>query len=305
MFDFSQFDLVFGSLDPFPYNRAFSQKVDASRKALEGSLFVDRVLKALNLPQAVNIYPPKNENALRILHEQISSSNNITVHHKLSLIYYLLLDLDDLGHDSKAEMFASRAGIPDRYQIFMRGLWFMDQLDFELALEHLTHPSLVSEFADDILTVLVRQSKGGDYTLPLAYYHSVQPVLQTSAALELLFDALARSDVPAAFQFSRSHADFMRRRLFQKLVLAVLDSARDDESAERAFELASLPFDPEEEMWFTECLESGEAKRLSVAKDTLLMRRIATGDSSFRGEKGTWAAVLEGVKKGSGGRTPA
>ncbi|KAI1499107.1 nuclear pore complex assembly-domain-containing protein [Biscogniauxia marginata] len=305
MIDFSQFDRIFGSLNPFPYNRAFAQQVEASRKALEGSLFVDRVLNALNLPKACSNYPPKNENALRQLHEQICESNSITVHHKLSLIYYLLLDLDALGHDSKAETFASRAGIPLRYQIFMKGLWYMDAQSFELALEHLTHPSLVSEFADDILTVLVRHSKDGDYTLPLAYYHTVQPIIQSSPALELLFEALARSNVTEAFDFSRSHADFMRRRLFQKLVFSVLDSARDDESAERAFELTSLPFDAEEETWFTECLESGEAKRLNVAKDTLLMRRIATGNASFRGEKGTWAVVLEGFKKGSGGRVQA
>ncbi|KAI8627171.1 nuclear pore complex assembly-domain-containing protein [Xylariaceae sp. FL1651] len=307
MIDYSQFDRVFGSMNPFPYNRPFIQRIETSRRSLEGSLFIDRVLKALNLAQAANNYPPKNEKALRQLHQHICDTNNITPHHKLSVLYYLLLDLDEQVSDgnSKADVFASRAGIPDRYQIFMKGLWLMDSQTFELALEHLTHPSLISDFADDIITVLVRHAKDGDYTLPLAYYHTVQPSVQSSTALQLLFDAMAQSSVTEAFEFSRSHADYMRRQLFQRLVLVVLDSGRNDLTAERAFELTSLPFDAEEEQWFQECLERGEGKRLKAAKDTLLMRRIATGHPVTAGEKGAWATVLEGFKTGSGGRIQA
>lgn len=184
----------------------------------------------------------------------------------------------------------------------MRGLWHMDALQFDLALQYLTHPSLEPDFVDDIITVLVRHAKNGDYRLPLAYYHTVQPMIQSSAALELLFDALARSSVIDAFQFSRSHADFMRRQLFQRLIMSVLRSDRSDESAERALDLTSLPFDSEEEQWFKECLENGEGKRLPAAKDTLLMRRIATGHSGYGGEAGTWGVILEGFKTGNGGR---
>jgi hypothetical protein len=187
----------------------------------------------------------------------------------------------------------------------MKGLWLMDAQNFEVALEHLTHPSLISDFADDIITVLVHHAKDGDYTLPLAYYHTVQPSIQSSSAFQLLFDAIARSSVIEAFEFSRSHADYMRRQLFQKLVLVVLESGHNEETATRAFELTNLPFDADEERWFAECLESGEGKRLKAAKDTLLMRRIATGHTAAAGEKGTWAIVFEGVKTGSGGRAQA
>ncbi|KAI3325579.1 nuclear pore complex assembly-domain-containing protein [Xylariaceae sp. AK1471] len=306
MMDYTQFDRVFGPMNTFPYNRTLVQRIEASRQSLEGSLFIDRVLKALNLAHVASNYPPKNENALRQLHQHICDTNN-TLHHKLSILYYLLLDLDGRANDgdSRADSFASFAGIPDRYQIFMKGLWLMDAQDFELALEHLTHPSLISDFADDIITVLVRHAKNGDYTLPLAYYHTVQPSIQSSAAFQLLFDAIARSSVIEAFEFSRSHADYMRRQLFQRLVLVVLESGRNEETAERAFELTSLPFDADEERWFKECLESGEGKRLKAAKDTLLMRRIATGRTAAAGEKGTWATVFEGVKTGSGGRAQA
>jgi len=181
----------------------------------------------------------------------------------------------------------------------------MDAQKFELALEHLTHPSLISDFADDIITVLVRHAKDNDYTLPLAYYHTVQPSIKSSDALQLLFEAIARSSVLEAFEFSRSHADYMRRQLFHKLVSVVLESGPSEETAERAFELTSLPFDADEEQWFREYLESGEGKRLEAAKDTLLMRRIATGHAVASGEKGTWAILLEGFKTGNGGRAPA
>ncbi|KAI0023300.1 nuclear pore complex assembly-domain-containing protein [Xylariomycetidae sp. FL0641] len=308
MLDYTDFDRVFGPLKPFPYNGPKIQQVEVNRRPLQGALFIDRVLKALQLSQAATNYPPKNEKALRNLHEQVCENNNTTIHHKLSIIYYLLLDIDVRipGGSQKAEYFASTAGIPPKYSLFMRGLWYMDNLYYEAALEYLTHPSMLSEFADDIITVLVHASKNGDFTLPLAYYYTVRPNIQSSAALELLFDALAQSSVPEAFDFTRSHAETMRQQLFQRLVLTVLGSARDEESAEKAFELTSLPFDADEERWFRECLTSGEGKRLRAAKDTLLMRRIATGNAAaVSGEKGTWAVVLEGFKKGSGGRTLA
>lgn len=181
----------------------------------------------------------------------------------------------------------------------------MDTRNFELALEHLTHPSLISDFADDIISVLVRHAKDGDYTLPLAYYYTVQPSIKSSPALQSLFDAIARSSVIEAFEFSRAHADYMRRQLFQRLMFVVLDSKNGKETAERAFELTSLPFDAEEEEWFKEYLESGEGKRLKAAKDTLIMRRIATGHGPVVGDKASWATVLEGVKTGTGGRVQA
>ncbi|KAI0509520.1 nuclear pore complex assembly-domain-containing protein [Xylaria bambusicola] len=305
MDDYLEFNRLFGGLDPFPYSRTVTLSIESARRSLDGALFIDRVLTALNLGQAVNHYPPKNKDALRQWHQLICSdnNNNITLHHKLSIVYYILLDIGGrCGGADRAERFAKYASIPDRYQIFMKGLWLMDTRNFELALEHLTHPSLISDFADDIITVLVHHAKDGDYSLPLAYYHTVQPSIQSSGALEALFDAVAQSNVMAAFDFSRSHADYMRRQLFQRLVLSVLGSGRGEEAAEKAFELTSLPLDADEEQWFRECLESGEAKRFKTAKDTLVMRRIVTGQSVGVNEKGSWATVLEGFKTGSGGR---
>lgn len=42
-------------------------------------------------------------------------------------------------------------------------------------------------------------------------------------------------------------------------------------------ELIGLPFDDQEEGWFEDCLLRGNAKGLHGAKDTVMMRRLATG----------------------------
>ncbi|RYO83343.1 hypothetical protein DL766_008464 [Monosporascus sp. MC13-8B] len=311
MLDYTKFHLVFGPLSPFPLDKPWAQSVESHRRNLDGALFLDRVLGALNLSQAAKNYPPKNESALRQLHQQVCEASNVAMHHKLSVLYYLLLDIDahPKGRSQapdRAEDFATKAAVPQKYSIFMKGLWLMDSAEFDLALEYLTHPSLVPDFADDIVVALARHStKDGDYSLPLAYYHTVQPVLKTSLAQELLFDALARASVPEALAFARARPEFAHQQLFRRLVLIVLGfqgQQEGEEAATRAFELASLPLDEDEERWFTETLTGADGKRLKGAKDTLLMRRIARGDVPSTGEKGDWAVILEGFRAGSGGR---
>lgn len=275
----------------------------------EPPAFAACLQRAFCLSAAAKHYPPRNESALRQLHQQIYENDNISLHHKLSVLYYLLLDVDALaGHRGEgrlAERFAARAGVPRKYQTFMEGLWTMDRGDFAVALEDLAHPSLLPEFADDIVTVLVRHAPADDYSLALAYYHCAQPVLKTAAAVELLFEALSRSNVLEALLFSRARPLPMRQQLFQRLVVDVLGSARGDETAERAFELTSLPFDDDEEQWFKESLTTGDGKTLAAARDTLLMRRLATGNVGSVSEKGSWSNILEAFKAGSGDRMPS
>ncbi|KAL2171464.1 hypothetical protein VTG60DRAFT_2872 [Thermothelomyces hinnuleus] len=170
----------------------------------------------------------------------------------------------------------------------MRGLWHMDRKEFKFALENLAHPSLPAEFADDIVTVLVRhakaaappQSDGGgdddDYSLALAYYHAAQPVLQTSEALELLFGALARTSVSEALYFSRRFPDHARQQLFEKLVASVLDQAADAAGA-RGRELASLPLTGAEEKWFHDYIAVGDGRKSKNAKTVAQMRQLVTG----------------------------
>lgn len=46
---------------------------------------------------------------------------------------------------------------------------------------------------------------------------------------------------------------------------------------DRAIELVNLPFDEQEEQWFEDSLLHGKASTLPGAKDTVMMRRLATG----------------------------
>ena len=173
-------------------------------------------------------------------------------------------------------------------------------------MEYLAHPSLSPEFADDIISVLVRHSENDDYTLPLAYFHGVHPVLKTSEALELLFGAMARTDVTAAFYFARQYPEAAREQLFQQLVTSVLSEAGSQDAATRAADLVSLPLDASEETWFREYLTTGDGRTHQRAKDTLTMRRVVTGHHadaiSERNLGAHWGTVLQGVKTGAGGR---
>lgn len=169
------------------------------------------------------------------------------------------------------------------------------------ALEYVAHPSLIPDFADDIITVLVRRAENNDYTLALSYFHAVQPILKTSAALELLFDAMASTNVTEALLYSRTHPLHTRELLFQRLITSVLDGARSEEYATRASELAFLPLESAEEEWFEEYLTNGDGKSYKRAKDTLLIRRIACNrfsEVSTLRHGGQWANVLEGIKGG-------
>ncbi|KAF9870475.1 hypothetical protein CkaCkLH20_12142 [Colletotrichum karsti] len=304
MFDYTNFDHVFGS-HTFAYDRKSIQEIETFRKSLDGALFIDRVLKALGLTKS-KTYPPKSDNALRNLHQQLCEAG-ISTHHRLSIFYYILLDFDTSQTRAQASSkFAVSSGVPKNYQIFMKGLWLLDHQQFEKALEYIAHPSLTTDFADEIMTVLVRHAPEGDDTLPLSYFHTVQPILKTPEALELLFNAMARASVTEAFFYSRTHSESVRGRLFRQLVLSVLDSPPNDETAARATELIGLPFDATEEEWFEEYLSKEDGKKLKRAKDTLLMRKLVTGRYSDaikdKGLGSHWGVALEGIKSGLGGR---
>lgn len=272
----------------------------------------------------MKIYPPKDTRTLQDLFQQILASK-MTTHHKLSALYYLLLDHDEgLSARSKiSDNFATQTGMPKRYQIFMSGLWHMDRLQFGVALEYLAHPSLLPEFADNIVTVLVRHAENNDYSLALAYYAAVRPVLKTQEAVELLFEALSRTDVSEAFYYTRTLAGPARQQLFEQLVASVLKDAAGGASnagssgsgngnntnnldvAGRSAELISLPLDPQEETWLRQYLTTGDGRKLKRAKDTMIMKKIVSGDVDLsEGSKslsGPWGIVLQGFRHETGG----
>ncbi|KAL2163437.1 hypothetical protein VTH06DRAFT_5494 [Thermothelomyces fergusii] len=313
MLDFTQFSAVFPTDGPKPYDHNGIREIETFRKSFGGVLFIDRILKALGLGDSV---PPKGESGLRALHQQICDTK-VSAHARLSAFYYLLLDYDELrgARSNLAEALAEETGLPANYQLLMRGLWHMDRNEFRFALENLAHPSLPAEFADDIVSVLVRHATksaapagppqsssagddgdGDDYSLALAYYHAAQPVLRTSEALELLFGALARTSVPEALYFSRRFPDHTRQQLFERLVASVLDhpgaattnttttaaAAAATTAATRARELASLPLTAAEERWFRDYLAVGDGRKSKNAKAVAQMRQLVTGRIAAR-----------------------
>ncbi len=149
--------------------------------------------------------------------------------------------------------------------------------DAQFALEHLAHPSLPSEFADEIVITLVRHAEGDDYSLPLAYYHATKPVFKTSEALDVLYGALARTSVPEALYFSRTYPDYTRQQLFEKLVASVLD-----DRGPRGKELVSLPFDSAEEGWFMQYLTNGDGRKSRNAPTALELRGVVTGRTAVK-----------------------
>ena len=313
IFDYRQFGEVF-SFDPrCSYDEDAIHGIEANRGTLQG-LFIDRVLKLLGIKRrkysvlsrtlrsyllimlaAIKHYPPRSNAELRNLHKVVVESNGAD-HHKISVLYYVLLDFDaPTGRRIHSGTFEESSFLPQKYQIYMKGLWHLDRLELEvsrlpagriprtilkflqIALQYLTHPSLIPTFPDDILEVLVRHAKNSDLTLALAYYHTVQPALTTTQPLESLFSAIARTSVIEAFYFCRSQQVYAQRHMFQMLISLVLNNSSRETIADRSVELVSLPLTAEEEGWFEEYLSIGEGRGIRKASDTLMIRKLANG----------------------------
>lgn len=121
----------------------------------------------------------------------------------------------------------------------------------------------------------MRHAKDNDYSLPLAYYHTTQPVFKTADALGLLFGALVSTNITEALFFSRKYPEHTRRLLFEKLVSSVL--LEEGLGGARSKELVGLQLDSFEETWFQEYLTNGDGSKLKLAASTLETRQIITG----------------------------
>ncbi len=164
------------------------------------------------------------------------------------------------------------------------------------------------------MEVLVRLSKN-DLTLALAYYQTVSPTLTEKQGIECLFSALARTSVTDAFYFCRGQPEHAQRHMFEMLISLVLHNSSIDSVADRSVELVNMPFTKEEEVWFEEYLLKGDGATLKKARDTVMMRRIGTGNFpdalSLKGERGfqkraigglDWGTLSEAVEDGLGPR---
>ena len=234
------------------------------------------------------MYPPDSYRRLQDLYQQISSSSS-PEHHRKSVLYYLLKDLPQ-GLCQDPEDFANLCYLPEKYRILVDGLWYLDRLQFERALDYLTEPSLIPTFPEDILNVLCRASlecgKSTDSVvpLPIAYYHTISPPVSSDRTLERYCQVLCRFSITEAFFFSRTQGERNHQVLFERLIHYVLSMSRGDGRGECALELVGLPLDGDEQSWFDDYLRHGKGAKLPGAEDTLIMRDLVVGKIGHMGD---------------------
>ena len=147
MGDLGDFHVIFGSDPNLTYNTKTIEDIHRHRRALDNELFFDRLLKAVGIDQGIigyferpvmdvltrttasNLYPPRSNQDLHLLFDEIASSTSPT-HHKQSTVYYILKDLAHRGRS--AERYAKACFLPGKYQIFLDGIWYLDRLQFEV-----------------------------------------------------------------------------------------------------------------------------------------------------------------------------
>lgn len=84
---------------------------------------------------ATKYYPPKSNGDLRNLHKTIVESGGTADTPKISVLYYLLLELDyPTGKREYSTALEQNAFLPAKYQIYMKGLWHLDRKEFEVCI---------------------------------------------------------------------------------------------------------------------------------------------------------------------------
>ncbi|KAE8356576.1 hypothetical protein BDV28DRAFT_154583 [Aspergillus coremiiformis] len=275
MAPWEEFDSVFSFNKNFTYDGKAIEQILSNRRALDNQLFADKLLGLLGVKAVTKLYPPRSNADLRTLFEHIVSSP-LDIHHKQALIYYLLKDCR--AANDPASQFSRRFHLPEKYRFFIEGLWNLDRLEFRRAIEYLTEPSIIPTFPDEILYALTLPTlPKHDDSLIMAYYLTVSPPLASAKVQKAVFKTLCRSSITEAFYFTRNYDDSLRQNYIGQLIEFVLTTEAGEIRSKRAMELIGLPFDDQEEDWFEDSLLRGSTKGLHGAKDTIMMRRLATG----------------------------
>lgn len=151
MAPWEEFDAIFHFNKNFTYDGKVIAQIIKNRGALENQLFADRLLELLGVQSGTyssassnsnpvsrtnnaniivtNIYPPVSNSDLRALIRHIVSSE-LDIHQKQSLIYYILKDCRAPG--DAAAQFARKCHLPEKYRLFIEGLWHLDRLEFKV-----------------------------------------------------------------------------------------------------------------------------------------------------------------------------
>ncbi|PYH97036.1 hypothetical protein BO71DRAFT_347790 [Aspergillus ellipticus CBS 707.79] len=279
MAPWEEFDSIFYFNKNYTYDGKVIEQIVSSRRALENRLFADRLLGLIGVKAVTQLYPPRSNSDLRTLVSHIVSSP-LDIHHKQALIYYILKDCR-VANTDPASGFLRRCHLPEKYRLFIEGLWNLDRLEFKRAIEYLTEPSIIPTFPDEILYVLtLPQLLKHDDSLVMAYYLTVAPPLASDKVQRAFFKTLCRASITEAFYFTRKYDETLRQNYLTQLIEFVHTTDPGQVRSTRAMELIGLPFDDQEEEWFEDALLHGSAKGLHGSKDTVMMRRLASGKSS-------------------------
>ncbi len=225
------------------------------------------------------------------------------------MLYYILKDIPTKDvHPASA--FAEAVFLPERYRIFMDGIYHLDRAQFGKALDYLTEPVLIPTFPEEIMYTLCTHPEQRDEQLPLVYYYTVSPAITSPKVVAAFFAVLAKASVAEAFFWARKQGEQSHRSLFEQLINDILDAPEGDDRARKSVELIHLPFSGEEEAWFDAYLGQGRVRKLPGAEDTLSVRRtltsrsgaVADSDKGFGAKSSDgmdWSSLGDSVEGGS------
>jgi len=338
MLDITDFNVLFAFDPKFSFSNNSQSQIAVNRQSLGGQLFFDRLLEVLKVKCTLRLalttkfaskndsnaqntgktYPPTSNKDLRELHKSIIETS-IATHHKLSLLYYILLDCSihstspsrsrrganerqasvasTTAAENAADAFARQTHLSQKYTFAIQGLWNMDRTQFKPALDYLCQPSLLPTFPEAVLHVLMAN---GRYNLAVAYVGTLGSAFNVAALDDVFasyFRSVADAGIATAYAFLQEQAVPDKKGLFEVMVESALSTpitAGKGGSAarvERCAQLIDLPFSEKEERWFEDFLVKGEGRSLQGAKQTVAMRWIAIGAI------GDAAEVMEGLKE--------
>jgi hypothetical protein len=345
MLDIEIFENVFPA--GVTYTPGVVTSIQEFQHALGGKTFFERLLDVIKVRGGTTstiigeiranwcpgrkVYPPKNNEQLRDLHKRITTAET-SLHNKHCLIFYLLKDLSPQYHQipELADGFARDVHLEKRFWTFIEGLWALDHLEFRTAVEHLTHPSIIPTFPDEILYMLLKgrdrltsvgmQKNSEDDILALAYYNCVKPPLEEAKVRDEFAKYMSARNVTETYYWIHTRPEYEQKPLLEILMDQTLErsawsNSMGDETytrEEKALEFVSLPFSEDEEAFVETFLTEGKGRNYQGANDTLMMRRIAmgrladvakeTGNRGRRHDGVTWEVLKDGVKRGLGPR---
>jgi hypothetical protein len=151
MAQWEDFNHIFSFNKKYSYDAKVVDQIISNRKALENQLFADRLLGLAGITGGkgnesvidewkdgltpflsvivTKVYPPRSNADLRSLIEHIVSSE-LDIHHKQALVYYILKDCRSAPE--AAPHFAQDCHLPEKYRLFIEGIWNLDRLEFRV-----------------------------------------------------------------------------------------------------------------------------------------------------------------------------